>query len=262
MLERITAESSNEQTGTGIPKGVHEEGFPSLRAVSFLPIPEGNGSPERTMMEKQQALEKVNTVYEQVNMFVRRYPHASATSATGVVSLLLDTLFFQTNLYGLAFGTAITYGVWQWGHRDIMGTREKAVEPTPPMGRIDQQRSDYTFKERLGRLFDPNADGPSRPRPGGTKDEKPRQEYYEATDDGDEPIVPFERPSKNTQRQFKENTVKSVFPLYPDDETLKLGYIVETGARFDPHINQLFGQGMIASAVQGSGKSMLTGVVV
>jgi hypothetical protein len=37
-LERITAESFKELMATGIPKGVRDEGFFSLRAVSFLPI--------------------------------------------------------------------------------------------------------------------------------------------------------------------------------------------------------------------------------
>jgi len=43
---------------------VHEEGFPSLRAVSFLPIPEGNGSPERTMMGKKYAADHGRKVAE------------------------------------------------------------------------------------------------------------------------------------------------------------------------------------------------------
>src|SRR5947209_13928564 len=76
MLERITAESSNEQTDTGTLKGALEEGFSSLRAVSFLPIPEGNGSPERTMMTgKEQTLTIAETaqVLSADNATVRKF---------------------------------------------------------------------------------------------------------------------------------------------------------------------------------------------
>ena len=176
-------------------------------------------------MEKQQALEKVNTVYEQVNMFVRRYPHASATGGTGIASLLIDTLFFQDNLFVLALGAAVTYGVWQWGYRDIMGTQERVVDSSPPMGRIDQQRSEYTFKERLWRLFDPNADGPNQPIRGIVKDE--RHNAQEAVSDRQEAVLPVElvqAPVSDVRADRERNVTPSRFP-----EPQDMAEIIERG---------------------------------
>jgi len=59
-----------------------------------------------------------------------------------------------------------------------------------------------------------------------------------------------------------ECAAPAVFPRYADDETLQLGQVLATSQRFDPHINALFGKGLIASAVQGSGKSQLIGRII
>ncbi len=76
-----------------------------------------------------------------------------------------------------------------------------------------------------------------------------------------------------------------VFPHYREDETLRIGRAIDKaalailiaayerdkksypnvrvpGRRFEPHIDSLFGLGVIISAVQGSGKSMLCGLVI
>lgn len=72
-----------------------------------------------------------------------------------------------------------------------------------------------------------------------------------------------------------------IFPEYRADETLRLGQAIDrkalttltkaaqlnkrvevAGRRFEPHINALLGKGMILAAVQGSGKSMLSGLVI
>lgn len=75
-----------------------------------------------------------------------------------------------------------------------------------------------------------------------------------------------------------------IFPRYKDDETLRLGQAIDkqalkvltrafqtdprarlprvAGQRFEPHINALFGKGAIFAAVQGSGKSMLNGLII
>jgi hypothetical protein len=58
------------------------------------------------------------------------------------------------------------------------------------------------------------------------------------------------------------NPLVPIFPRYTEDETLQLGQVLVTGQRFDPHINALFGKGLIASAVQGSGKSQLIGRII
>jgi len=49
---------------------------------------------------------------------------------------------------------------------------------------------------------------------------------------------------------------------HPDNETLRLGVDTKKKRRFDPWINDLFGKGMIVAAVQGSGKSMLCGLII
>lgn len=72
-----------------------------------------------------------------------------------------------------------------------------------------------------------------------------------------------------------------VFPAYRTDETLRIGQTIDKkalsklaeaaqmhmrveveGRRFEPHVNALLGKGMILAAVQGSGKSMLSGLVI
>jgi hypothetical protein len=58
------------------------------------------------------------------------------------------------------------------------------------------------------------------------------------------------------------STVAPVFPVHLEDETICIGVTSATGQRFDPHINQLFGAGMITAAVQGAGKSMLNGQIL
>jgi len=52
------------------------------------------------------------------------------------------------------------------------------------------------------------------------------------------------------------------FPAYAPNETLRLGRAVASGQRFDPHVNGLIGQGLIAAAMQGWGKSQLIGRIV
>lgn len=49
---------------------------------------------------------------------------------------------------------------------------------------------------------------------------------------------------------------------HPENETLRLGEDIKKKRRIDPWVNDLFGKGMIASAVQGSGKSMLCGLII
>ena len=51
-----------------------------------------------------------------------------------------------------------------------------------------------------------------------------------------------------------------VFPIYPANKTLRLGRVLQTGQRFDPHINMLLGKGAVVAGAQGAGKSNLTGL--
>jgi hypothetical protein len=73
-----------------------------------------------------------------------------------------------------------------------------------------------------------------------------------------------------------------IFPRYRDDETLRIGQAIDKqalaklaaahqerkplpkveGRRFEPHIDALYGRGMIIAAAQGSGKSMLLGLLI
>jgi hypothetical protein len=57
------------------------------------------------------------------------------------------------------------------------------------------------------------------------------------------------------------STVTPVFPIYPDDETLHLGTVIETNQRFDPSIDKLLGYGAIFAGSQGSGKSNTVGII-
>lgn len=52
------------------------------------------------------------------------------------------------------------------------------------------------------------------------------------------------------------------FPLYPVNETLRLGRLVTGDMRFDPHMNDLLGQGLIVAGVQGMGKSNIAALVL
>src|SRR6266496_781406 len=56
--------------------------------------------------------------------------------------------------------------------------------------------------------------------------------------------------------------LQRLFPLYKENETLRLGRVAATGQRFDPHFNQLLGNGLIIAAVQGSGKSIINGLLI
>lgn len=80
-----------------------------------------------------------------------------------------------------------------------------------------------------------------------------------------------------------DDGLPAVFPRYRADETLRIGKAIDKdalasmisaclkdqrcrldvpGQRFEPHVDALFGKGMILAAVQGSGKSMLNALVV
>lgn len=74
-------------------------------------------------------------------------------------------------------------------------------------------------------------------------------------------IIPVRDTSKSEEVSF-DPKIPNVFPQHPENETLRLGIETKKKHRFDPWINDLFGKGMIASAVQGSGKSMLCGLLI
>lgn len=65
-----------------------------------------------------------------------------------------------------------------------------------------------------------------------------------------------------TQQVMQQETIEGVFPRYPENETLRLGRVLATGQRFDPHFNEVVGKGFIATSVQGSGKSQLCGLII
>lgn len=65
--------------------------------------------------------------------------------------------------------------------------------------------------------------------------------------------------SEDLHTEKLPDTIEGVFPQYVERDTLRLGRVLATGQRFDPHFNSLVGQGMIMAAVQGAGKSQLTG---
>lgn len=79
-----------------------------------------------------------------------------------------------------------------------------------------------------------------------------------------------------------EQRSNAIFPDYRPDETLRIGQAIDKealaklisahqkrekapvviGSRFEPHINSFFGKGVILAAAQGSGKSMLNGLII
>lgn len=79
-----------------------------------------------------------------------------------------------------------------------------------------------------------------------------------------------EMTQQNRQRTPREVSIAREFRVqgdislsgHPENETLRLGVDVKKDRRFDPWINDLFGKGMIVAAVQGSGKSMLCGLII
>lgn len=131
---------------------------------------------------------------------------------------------------GLIVGAVIGYGVYKLGPKevDISTLREKLIEFYPG-------------------------------------DLKPRGLFQTA--DVDEIVesapAPHEaEPEPEEETQEVVASVAAIFPSYPDDETLRLGRVLGNNARFDPHIDGLFGKGLIASAVQGSGKSTLNRLII
>lgn len=78
----------------------------------------------------------------------------------------------------------------------------------------------------------------------------------------DEPAPQEIEEPEDVPTQRMKQPVAALFDNYPEDETLRLGRVLATGERFEPHIDGLFGKGLIASAVQGSGKSTLNRVII
>lgn len=106
-----------------------------------------------------------------------------------------------------------------------------------------QPSSEYRYDEQEHGIVEQSNTMPALPKQSLAL--TPQQRLAEAR----RSIIPPARPS-------------GVFPQYPEDETLRLGVETKKKHRFDPWINDLFGKGMIASAVQGSGKSMLCGLLI
>lgn len=52
-----------------------------------------------------------------------------------------------------------------------------------------------------------------------------------------------------------------IFPPYPANKTIRLGRVVATGQRFDPHVNQFLGDGGVIAGQPGAGKSNLLGLM-
>jgi hypothetical protein len=100
-----------------------------------------------------------------------------------------------------------------------------------------------------------------------------------------EPDTDEEQNSEQENASEGDLLGEPVFPRYRDDETLSIGQAIDKaalailvaayerdkksypnvrvpGRRFEPHIDSLFGLGVIISAVQGSGKSMLCGLII
>jgi hypothetical protein len=101
------------------------------------------------------------------------------------------------------------------------------------------------------------------------ENDPPSQSEESATDErvaGDSETLPRseEKPIKESflGRGSFEKLLNEDRSEHPENETLRLGVDIKKKRRFDPWINDLFGKGMIVAAVQGSGKSMLCGLII
>jgi Helicase HerA, central domain/WhiA C-terminal HTH domain len=122
---------------------------------------------------------------------------------------------------------------------DVTARAANAIAPAPAFEEEDEYR-DQSVRAKLGRLF-----GFARRtvvQDGESLEEEPSQDAQVA----DAP----------------PGSVERLFPMYSEEETLRLGRVAATGQRFDPHFNDLLGNGLIISAVQGAGKSILNGVII
>src|SRR2546423_9858068 len=101
--------------------------------------------------------------YERALLYIQQHPRLSLTGGAATTALLVD-LLAQGGWYGLIGGAAVTAGAWRYGPSFWQSEQEaKIVESRPPVERVDQQRSERTFMERVKRLFDANANGPYDP---------------------------------------------------------------------------------------------------
>jgi Helicase HerA, central domain len=117
--------------------------------------------------------------------------------------------------------------------RVIPGRYARRLQELPPAAPAPQQRAGG-----LARLFSPHR----------------HVEEEEEAEPEEETPAPETAPETGAPQRL--------FPLYHERETLRLGKVVKTGQRFDPHFNELLGKGIISSAVMGSGKSMANGLII
>lgn len=110
-----------------------------------------------------------------------------------------------------------------------------------------KEKTDWTFTDRL---FGKHMNGPYQP-------------LAVVTAANTEQLSENNRsPLETSEQEFREQAEHlPVFPVYPEREIMRLGYVVETKQRFDPSINMLLGAGAIFAGSQGSGKSNAAGVV-
>ncbi len=68
----------------------------------------------------------------------------------------------------------------------------------------------------------------------------------------------------DTEPLDEQENEQAVFPPYPQNERLSLGYLAKVGklARFDPHMDMLLGKGLIVAGVPGMGKSNIAALVL
>ncbi len=84
---------------------------------------------------------------------------------------------------------------------------------------------------------------------------------------GIDPLRVVESLPKNAtpqERSRKQEDVQRGSSSSSPDEILRLGYLVQSGnaTRFDPHMDELLGRGLIVAGVQGMGKSNIAALVI
>jgi hypothetical protein len=126
---------------------------------------------------------------------------------------LIDLIAAHASPWGFLLAAGGAYVAWKNGKDlGVVPSPEQGpiVESVPPMGCIDEQRSDRTWGERFVRLFDSNADGPNQPIRGITKDEHraPKQEPKQSKTDIVKPISDVRFPAPQDMAMIIERGFK------------------------------------------------------
>ncbi len=87
------------------------------------------------------------------------------------------------------------------------------------------------------------------------------EEHDADTSDEPQPDALVQHAAPESRAHQTAANGKPLFPAVPEDEMLKLGYVVAIRQRFDPPMNGLLGRGALLAGSQGTGKSNIIGLI-